>query len=179
MNIYKKNNEILVSLNGCPSGWQILGFDPLITDENKDFVIGFNNGKATFNLTAINAKIQADKDKEINRLKSEIILYAESISNDGVSFLNKKFQARETDLNRMNLAISKVSLGGTFLGAWRAFDNTWIEMSIEQLTQLALLAASQWENNFKKSRIIIDLLSEMTIEDLKNYNIQAAWDAIN
>ena len=178
MNIYKKDSEILVSLNGCPDGWQNLGFDPLITDENKTFVTGFANGKATFNVPAKNAKIVSDKNIEITRLKSEILVYAEEISEEGVSYLNKTFQARENDLNRMNLAISKVSLGGSFVGAWRAIDNSWVVMTIEQLTALALLAAAHWEDTFKKSRILIDSLSSLALEDLKNYDIEVAWNAL-
>jgi hypothetical protein len=44
MNIYKKQNEILVSEDGCPNGWQSLGSDSAITYENKRYVLGFANG---------------------------------------------------------------------------------------------------------------------------------------
>ena len=48
MNIYEKNSIIYVSPNGRPNGWNKLGADPLITEENKKYVIGYAVGKAIF-----------------------------------------------------------------------------------------------------------------------------------
>lgn len=50
MNIYKnpETNEILCSTDGCPEGWNKLGFDDSITNDNKKYVVGFGSGEAVF-----------------------------------------------------------------------------------------------------------------------------------
>jgi len=44
MNIYKKQNQLHVSEDGCPEGWQTLGSDTSITHHNKKYVLGYANG---------------------------------------------------------------------------------------------------------------------------------------
>lgn len=178
MNIYKKENEIIVSLNGCPEGWTTLGFDPAITEDNQNFVTGFLNGKATFDISRINSVNQSRKNSEIDRLKTQIQLYADTLSEIGIEYLGKSFQAKENDLNRMNLALSKVVNGGEFVGAWRSRDNSWKSMTLEEFTALALLAGNHWEGVFKKSRILIDSLGSLNLENLQNYDIEAAWNEL-
>jgi len=62
MNIYKKENQILVSLNGCPEGWTNLGFDATINLENSKYVIGFNKGKAVFDTDKMALDEVAEQD---------------------------------------------------------------------------------------------------------------------
>ena len=177
MNIYKKENEILCSLNGCPEGWKNLGFDALVTEENKNFVTGFTNGKAVFDQQAIANSNQGKKDLLIERIKKEIFEFFQSETKAGVNFLTFNFQAREEDLVRMNLVISKVAIGGQFAGAWRDRNNKWQQLTIEQLKSLAITAGSFWEQCFQISRDLIDELPTLSIEVLANYNVGAKFRA--
>lgn len=114
-----------------------------------------------------------------NLLKSEILSFCSMKLEQGVQFQSFNFQAREEDLIRMSLAIKKIELGGSWSGFWRDSINQWRELTSEQLNQLALTAGNFWESCFRKSRTLIDELPSKNKTELANYNIQAAWDAIN
>ncbi|GBF44401.1 hypothetical protein LPTSP2_37040 [Leptospira ellinghausenii] len=112
-------------------------------------------------------------------LKTEILNFLSMKLEQGVQFHGFNFQAREEDLIRMSLAIKKIELGGSWSGFWRDSVNQWRELTSEQLNELALTAGNFWETCFRKSRTLIDELPSKNKTQLANYNIQAAWDAIN
>ncbi|CAE14736.1 unnamed protein product [Leptospira phage LE1] len=112
-------------------------------------------------------------------LKSEILNFLSNKLEQGVQFQGFNFQAREEDLIRMSLAIKKIELGGSWSGFWRDSINQWRELTSEQLNELALTAGNFWETCFRKARTLIDELPSKNKTQLANFNIQAAWDAIN
>lgn len=112
-------------------------------------------------------------------LKTEILSYLGSQLEQGVHFQDSNFQAREEDLIRMSLAITKIELGGSWAGFWRDRSNQWRQISAEQLGELALIAGNFWETCFRKSRILIDALSSKSKMELANYILQEEWDAID
>jgi hypothetical protein len=179
MNIYKKENQILVSLNGCPEGWQNLGFDPTLAPEDIPFVNGFNAGKATLDENAKNEFLSKAREQISLKLKNEILEYFDVQSNLGVLFKTKHFQAREMDISRMSLQVSKLSIGGSFGGAWRDVSNDWVILTEAEFKELALLAGNYWETCFRKSRTLIDSLPSKNIAQLANYDIHVEWNEID
>ena len=104
-------------------------------------------------------------------LKNEIIKYLEIISEQGVTYKNHSFQARQEDVNNVSLMIMKVQIGGEFYNFWRDRDNNWVEITFDELKELGLLIGNYWQNLFVKSRLLIDQLKNLTIEELKSYNV--------
>jgi len=179
MNIYKKENQIIVSLNGCPDGWQNLGFDPSITDENMKYVSGFQNGKAIFDQTRIESDNTSERILLIEKFYTEILEFAEAKCEEGITFKNSVFQCREVDCLRMSSAIRLIELGDTWTDEkWRSRDNKWVPLTAEELRDLALNAGKFFRANFKKARTLVDALGVMSLIDLKNYDVEVAWNAI-
>ncbi len=112
------------------------------------------------------------------QLQSEIFRFSINKTEEGIFYLTYNFQAREEDLIRMNLVISKVSIGGVFGGAWRDRDNQWRAMTLEQLQGLAIAAGQYWEDCFRKSRVLIDGLIALSKADLADYDVSFAWEEL-
>lgn len=111
------------------------------------------------------------KQKLIPDIKAEILVYLELLMDQGTTYLKKQFQSRELDLNRINLAINKVGLGGKFLGFWRDRNNEWVALKFNQLKELGLVLGDHWQNNFIRSRELIDELPNLSYDELTNYNV--------
>lgn len=64
MNIYfNKDRKIYhCSTDSCPDGWELLGEDNTLTNENKVYVIGFEDGKAILDTETI-LRFAREKEK--------------------------------------------------------------------------------------------------------------------
>jgi hypothetical protein len=117
------------------------------------------------------------KLKLIPSVKSEILVYLEWLMEQGTTYLNKIFQSRELDLNRINLAINKVNIGGDFAGFWRDRNNEWVAMTFDQLKELGLVLGDYWQGKFIKSRQLIDDLPNLSYDELANYNVAERFNS--
>ncbi|TGM88287.1 DUF4376 domain-containing protein [Leptospira bouyouniensis] len=111
----------------------------------------------------------------IVELKFEIFKFAYTKCELGVSFFGHIFQAREEDCTRMNNALKKVELGGQWRGSWRDRENNWIEISVPQLQQLALIVGEYYEDTFRTARVLIDELQNLSINEIATYDLENRW----
>ena len=104
-------------------------------------------------------------------IKASILSYLDFICEQGTSYLDTTFQAREEDVNRVSLMIMKVDIGGEFFGYWRDRLNNWVPITFEQLKGLGLVIGNYWQSKFVKSRQLIDQLPSLSLAELINYNV--------
>ncbi|TGL35601.1 hypothetical protein [Leptospira perdikensis] len=112
----------------------------------------------------------------IHDIKIRILKHAEAVCEEGVQFLNYQFQAREIDCTRMNNSLKKIEIGGVWRGTWRDRNNEWKELTFNQFEELALKAGDFCEDIFRIARELIDELSNLPFEDLRNYDLFANWN---
>jgi hypothetical protein len=124
----------------------------------------------TINYDDINENVR--KLAIIPSVKTNILNYFDELMENGYTYQGNVFQSRELDLNRINLTINSVNIGGSFGGLWRDKDNQWISLTFEQLKELGLSLGGYWQQKFIKSRLLIDDLINLSIDDLKNYNVE-------
>jgi len=140
------------------------------TGEIEKVEIGIElNSNQTINYDEVLVEIRR-KPYEDN-LKNEILKYLEIKTEEGLTFKNHIFQARQEDVNNISLMIMKVQIGGEFYNYWRDRNNNWVEITFDELKELGLLIGNYWQVMFIKSRFLIDNLKIITLDELKNYNV--------
>ena len=97
MNIYKKLNEIIVSNNGCPEGWETIGFDQTITPENSRYVTGFTKGEATFDTAKIESDLLFESDRTKSIAKQKTISQIENLEQKMIRPMSSMINNTATD----------------------------------------------------------------------------------
>ncbi|TGK45522.1 hypothetical protein [Leptospira bouyouniensis] len=119
---------------------------------------------------------QPSNEELILEIKLRILKHAEAVCEEGVQFLNYQFQAREIDCTRMNNSLKKIEIGGVWRGTWRDRNNAWRELTFNEFKELALKAGDYCEDIFRIARDLIDELSNLPFEDLRDYDLIAKWN---
>lgn len=118
---------------------------------------------------------EVDLSSRILELKFEILRFAYTKCEEGVSYLGYTFQAREEDCTRMNNSLKKIELGGQWRGNWRDRDNNWVSISTSQLQELALMVGEYYEDTFRTARILIDELGSLSLNEIAEYDLANRW----
>jgi hypothetical protein len=116
MNIYKKGNEILVSENGRPEGWILLGTDESITEKNKVYVSGYDKyeNKAIFDIE----KKDADLLRARQDLFSQASSYIEKVISEyqsTISYKGKNYHCSMKAYERIGIAYEHALRNSTAL----------------------------------------------------------------
>lgn len=119
-----------------------------------------------------------DVDKIIYWTKAVIKKLLRDKLNSGKSTPYGTFQCREEDLSRMGWAISSVSVGGVWGGQWRDINNNWVSLTFDEFKEVAVVCGFEYENLFKKSRLLIDSLQLLPKENLANFDVNIEWNKL-
>jgi hypothetical protein len=149
MNIYKSpSGEILASENGCTQGWETLGTYDSITNSNRIFVIGFENGKAVFDVQALNErdfefKKQEVTQKYIDKENLGIEFTGTFQTESGETIVNPRFQYDEISQNRL---LKLKDYEDVYY--WRSIDNKNVLLSVAQKNALYDTLIHEWATDF-------------------------------
>lgn len=141
---YNSNGKLITS--AIP----IKGLTPItMTDTEAKHCIGFDaNGVPIYSQAAIDAEIQAAKQKQVSAINAE---FARQCSSVGVNFEGNSFQY--DDLSQNRLLKFKDIAEVTF---WRSVDNQNIPMTNEKKNTLYSLLLFTWATKFKEKSQAID-----------------------
>lgn len=139
------SNDVLIH-----SSSPISGLTPLtMTDEQAKHCIGFDSkGTPIYNQVAIDAEIQAVKQKQVSAINSE---FARQCSEVGVIFEGNYFQYDDT--SRSRLAETKDDIRVRF---WRSVDNVNVDMSNEKKNLLYKVLIETYYTKFYEKTQVID-----------------------
>lgn len=122
-----------------------------MTDAEAKHCIGFDsNGSPLYSQSAIDAEIQAEKQKQINAINTE---FARQCSEVGVNFEGNDFQYDDT--SRSRLLETKDDARVSF---WRSVDNQNIPMTNEKKNELYELLKFTYYTRFAQKSLMIDSL---------------------
>lgn len=141
---YNSNGKLITS--SIP----IKGLTPItMTDTEAKHCIGFDaNGVPIYNQAAIDAEIQAAKQKQVNAINTE---FDRQCSKVGIDFEGNKFQYDDT--SRSRLAETKDDARVTF---WRSVDNKNIPLSNIKKNSLYKVLIDTYYTEFAKKSQVID-----------------------
>lgn len=128
------------------------GLTPVtMTDAQAKHCIGFDsNGSPLYSQSAIDAEIQAEKQKQINAINTE---FARQCSDVGINFEGNNFQY--DDISRSRLLETKDDARVTF---WRSVDNLNVIMTNLKKNELYELLKLTYYTKFAEKSAQIDLL---------------------
>lgn len=143
---YNSNGKLITS--AIP----IKGLTPiLMTDAEAKHCIGFDSkGTPIYNQSAIDAEIQAAKQKQIDVINAE---FDKQCSSVGVNFEGNSFQY--DDISRSRLLETKDDARVTF---WRSVDNVNVSMSNVKKNELYDLLKLTYYTKFAQKSAQIDSL---------------------
>ena len=122
-----------------------------MTDEEAKHCIGFDsNGNPKYNQAAIDAEIQAAKQKQIDSINAE---FERKCSKVGVLYEGNYFQY--DDISRSRLLETKDDARVTF---WRSVDNTNITMNNAKKNELYEVLKLTYYTKFAEKSVSIDAL---------------------
>lgn len=141
---YNSNGKLITS--SIP----IKGLTPItMTDTEAKHCIGFDaNGVPIYNQAAIDAEIQAAKQKQVNAINAE---FDRQCSKVGIDFEGNKFQY--DDVSRSRLAETKDDARVTF---WRSVDNKNIPLTNVKKNSLYKVLIDTYYTEFAKKSQVID-----------------------
>lgn len=141
---YNSNGKLITS--SIP----IKGLTPItMTDTEAKHCIGFDaNGVPIYNQAAIDAEIQAAKQKQVNAINTEFTRQCSSV---GVNFEGNSFQY--DDISRSRLLETKDDARVTF---WRSVDNKNIPLSNVKKNSLYKVLIDTYYTEFAKKSQVID-----------------------
>lgn len=146
--MYRYNiNQKLVTSSIPISGHTAL----TMTDAEAKHCIGFDsNGNPIYNQAAIDAEIQAEKQKQINAINLE---FARQCSEVGINFEGNSFQY--DDISRSRLLETKDDARVTF---WRSVDNVNVPMNNLKKNELYEVLKLTYYTKFAEKSAQIDAL---------------------
>lgn len=141
---YNSNGKLITS--AIP----IKGLTPItMTDTEAKHCIGFDaSGNPIYSQAAIDAEIQAEKQKQINAINIE---FDKQCSSVGVNFEGNSFQYDDLSQNRL-LKFKDI----TEVNFWRSVDNINVIMTNQQKNNLYSLLLFTWATKFKEKSQAID-----------------------
>lgn len=141
---YNSNGKLITS--SIP----IKGLTPItMTDTEAKHCIGFDaNGVPIYNQAAIDAEIQAAKQKQVNAINTEFTRQCSSV---GVNFEGNSFQY--DDISRSRLLETKDDARVTF---WRSVDNKNIPLTNVKKNSLYKVLIDTYYTEFAKKSQVID-----------------------
>lgn len=141
---YNSNGKLITS--AIP----IKGLTPItMTDAEAKHCIGFDaNGNPIYSQAAINAEIQAVKQKQVSAINAE---FDRQCSKVGIDFEGNKFQY--DDVSRSRLAETKDDARVTF---WRSVDNKNIPLTNVKKNSLYKVLIDTYYTEFAKKSQVID-----------------------
>lgn len=143
---YNSNGKLITS--AIP----IKGLTPItMTDTEAKHCIGFDaSGNPIYSQAAINAEIQAVKQKQVSAINAE---FDKQCSEVGVIFEGNYFQYDDLSQNRL-LKFKDIPE----VNFWRSVDNINVQMTNEQKNNLYSLLLFTWATKFAEKSQRIDLL---------------------
>lgn len=131
----------------------IKGLTPIsMTDAEAKHCIGFDaSGTPIYSQAAIDAEIQAEKQKQIDAINTE---FARQCSSVGVNFEGNNFQY--DDISRSRLLETKDDPRVTF---WRSVDNVNVTMNNTKKNELYELLKLTYYTKFAEKSALIDALN--------------------